>query len=460
MLPKKLKWLASLRLAIFVILSLAVVSGVGTIMEARYDAEVAQRLVYHSIYMYAVIVLLCINLTAVMADRWPWRQHHMGFVLAHIGIIILFIGSWLTQRYGIDGSIAFAIGEERKTVVVRERELKVFSTMDGTSFREVYSKPVEFLTKPPTASEPYRIQMAGDEIVLNGYEHFAFREAEIKPGVADFDGPAIRFQLENPNVNVTEWLRREIRREKAELDLGPAKVILATQALRPEGKNAIVLVSQPDQESLDVWIHGKDNSVRPMGRVRQGETIETGWMGLKFRLLRYLPKSREVVNYAPSPTASPLSTSAVKLTFDGNDYWLGLNSVLRLYKADRMYILSYGFRQIDLTFPLRLLQFEVGTYEGTERAASYESLVEVPGRGPVKISMNEPLYFQGFTFYQSSFEKDASGKATTSILSVNYDPGRWIKYVGSMLMVIGSVVLFYFRRVQWLGSLKQWKEKS
>ena len=68
--------------------------------------------------------------------------------------------------------------------------------------------------------------------------------------------------------------------------------------------------------------------------------------------------------------------------------------------------------------------------------------------------MNEPLKHEGFTFYQASFERDESGKPVTSILSVNHDPGRWVKYLGSFLIVLGSVVLFYFRRVQWLKKLK------
>ena len=77
-----LKFLASLKLAVLIILALAIVSAVGTITEARFnDAEVAQKLVYHSPYMYGVLIVLCINLIAVMVDRWPWRPHHLGFVL-------------------------------------------------------------------------------------------------------------------------------------------------------------------------------------------------------------------------------------------------------------------------------------------------------------------------------------------------------------------------------------------
>jgi cytochrome c biogenesis protein ResB len=175
--------------------------------------------------------------------------------------------------------------------------------------------------------------------------------------------------------------------------------------------------------------------------------IETGWMGLKFRLLRYLPTAREVVTYFPAKSNSPLAQPAIRLKFDGEYYWLGSNSLIRLYKGQEMYLISYGQRQIELPFNLVLSAFRMEKYEGTERASGYASDVDVPGKGKVTISMNDPLQHGGFTFYQSSFEQDGMGKPVASILSVNYDPGRWIKYLGSVFIVLGTIMLFYFRRL-------------
>ncbi len=447
--------LASLRLAIFIILSMAALAAVGTITEARYNAEVAQKLVYQSVYMYTVMGLLIVNLIAVMIDRWPWQQHHVGFVIAHIGIITLLFGAWLTQKYGVDGTLMFEQGQERRSVVTHDRQLAVYSSLDGNSLRSIYETDVDFLTHPVSPEKPFVVPLGSDEMKFIQFENFAFRESEILESSKTRDGPAIRFQLENPNVNMTQWLRRDSHSRNGEIDLGPAIVVLADSPPPPNGRNAVVLVPNSTQTALDYVIYNKDNSVRKKGRVKQSETVETGWMGMKFRLLRYLPHSKENVSYKVSPTASPLSTSALRFTFQNQEYWLGLDSALRIYLADRMFMVSYGHRQLELEFPLRLKKFSVGMYEGTERAASYESLVEVPNLGQVTISMNEPLKFQGFTFYQSSFEKNEKGEPVASILSVNHDPGRWVKYVGSLMMVLGSVILFYFRRVKWLSHLSK-----
>ena len=80
------------------------------------------------------------------------------------------------------------------------------------------------------------------------------------------------------------------------------------------------------------------------------------------------------------------------------------------------------------------------------RAASYESEVNVPELGDLVISMNEPLKHEGLTFYQASFHEDDAGRPIASVLSVNKDPGRFLKYLGSLLIVLGSIVLFYFKR--------------
>ena len=452
------QFLASIRLAIFVILGMAAIAAVGTITEARYDSEVAQKLVYQSVWMYIVMAALIINLIGVMVDRWPWKQHHAGFVCAHIGIIILLFGSWLTQKYGIDGTLTFEQGQSRNTIMVKDRELAVFSSLDGNSFRPMFESPVDFLRHPPTEKNPFIIHLGSDEMKFVQYEQFAFRESEISGTDNNGDGPAIRFELENPNVNLTQWLRRENLHSGAEIDLGPAKVILADKVPEPMGRNAVIVITKPGSDTLDYVIYNKDNTIRKKGKVKQSETVETGWMGMKFRLLRYLPHSREKVTYDVSPTASPISVSALRFFFQGQEYWIGLDTVLRIYLADRMYIVRFGHRALELAFPLKLDKFTVGFDPGTEKPSSYESQVEVPGRGTVKISMNEPLQYQGFTFYQSSFEKDERGQPIASVLSVNHDPGRWIKYIGSMMMVIGSILLFYFKRVQWVSALNKKKE--
>ncbi len=454
------RFFASLKLAVFTIVALGVISAVGTFTEARFnDAMVAQRLVYHSVWMYLILGSLIVNLVAVMIDRWPWRQHHTAFISAHIGIIILLFGSWVTKQYGIDGSMAFEIGETGKHVTVNEREFSVIASLDGTTFNTIFDDQVEFLVNSPTEKKPYVVNLGSERLEVIDYYHFAFRETEIRPSDVEGDGPAVRFQLENPNVNMTEWLRRDRTKAEAQVNLGPARVVFARSEPQPTGMNEIFLIVPDGAKKMTYVIFNKDRTVRKRGTVKESDTIETGWMGLKFRILRFLPHARENVSYVKTQAATPAASSALKFRFRDKEYWLGLNSAQRLYLEDKVYFISYGNRRIELSFPLKLNKFTVGTYQGTMKAASYESEVDVPGRGNVLISMNEPLYHEGFTFYQASFERNEKGEAVVSVLSVNHDPGRWLKYLGSLLIVLGSILLFYFRRVRFLDLLTKGNPK-
>jgi hypothetical protein len=54
---------------------------------------------------------------------------------------------------------------------------------------------------------------------------------------------------------------------------------------------------------------------------------------------------------------------------------------------------------------------------------------------------------EGYTFYQASYIPDQP-RPTVTILSVNYDPGRFLKYSGSILLILGSVMLYLMKVIQ------------
>ena len=142
-----IKATASLKLAVVIILSLGTLAAIGTIVESRYDATTARELVYHSPYMYLVIGLLCLNLVGVMVDRWPWRRRHTGFVLAHVGILITVLGSWVTKEFGVDGSLQVSVGEKNRFVILPDPELTVSSHWMGARPEILLREDMSFLRK-------------------------------------------------------------------------------------------------------------------------------------------------------------------------------------------------------------------------------------------------------------------------------------------------------------------------
>ena len=473
---KIIKPLASIKLAVFVILAMACVTAWGTFVESIYnDAKRAQETVYHSWISYSVFFLLAVNLIAVMVNRWPWKKKHIGFLSAHIGIIILMLGSLMTRYLGIDGSMALKTGSTKDQVIVRQTDLIVYSGLISGQTRKIYEQEVHFLKKPPSPARPHRIHLGSDQIVIDNFRPYSIPQEKITSGEKGDFKPAVRFQISNPRVSHSGWILLGAS-DFEEQNMGPAKIVLSKKGAyfeahphlsgkerqkknggikdpkdypRPYGKKHILLLESSensDQLEYSLFSPGKTK-----GFIRAGESIKTGWMGLEFRLLKFLKSAQKTWTYRPVKRATEKSVESIRFRFRGKEYWMGLNSSVRLFSESAYHILIYANRQLKLDFALRLDDFKIGRWQGSQRASSYESNVSVISKdSPPKktnISMNNPLKHKGFSFYQSSFEEDEKGQPVLSILSVNRDPGRFLKYLGSVLLVFGIIHLFYRKQI-------------
>ena len=106
--------------------------------------------------------------------------------------------------------------------------------------------------------------------------------------------------------------------------------------------------------------------------------------------------------------------------------------------------ISWGSKLVALPFELKLNDFQLERYAGSQSPSSYASEIEVIDKArnvtmPYRIFMNHPLTYNGFTFFQSSYDKDEKG----TILEVNKDPGKWPTYVGYFLLCVGFVTNFF-----------------
>ena len=125
--------------------------------------------------------------------------------------------------------------------------------------------------------------------------------------------------------------------------------------------------------------------------------------------------------------------------------------------GDQFYEIAYDVDRKPLGFELKLDDFEVGFEPGTEQATKFVSKVRLNDSSegirdrPYTISMNEPMTHRGYTFYQSRYSPivDPDTRQRTgqfqSVFQVGVDPGRPIKYVGCVLLVMGIFPQFYMR---------------
>jgi len=458
--PRKYnKYLASLKGAVIALVLVSLILSLGTFVESFYGAFYAQKKIYHSFWALSVWVFLSLILIAVMRDRFPWKKKHVQFLTAHIGLLMIFLGSIVTQRYGVDGSLSLDVKEAReetknkqKWIYLPERELSVYASLDGQNLREIKKRKVNFIGKDLGLTW----SLGEYELKILDYIHHAKRKSQVKKASKKKGFPALQIELKNQNVHVLPWIILDRKKGFKTLDLGPAQVTLVSEDYDQEVafSEKPHLLLRPFGETQVRYEIYKGNK-KTKGVFKTGEFILTGWMDLKLRLMNYYPYAEQVVSYEPLKFEGGGPLSALKLSFDDKIYWLGLNSVLRVFTDKEVFFFSYGSRKLPLPFEMELEEFIIKNYPGSQKAKSYESLVRVEGfKDRVRIYMNNPLKHKGFTFYQASFERNKKGELLTSILSVNSDPGRFLKYYGSFLVIIGTLLLFYFRRL----SFKQKKK--
>src|SRR5215471_2117178 len=104
------QFFASLKLAVVLLAVLIIAAIAGTIYESSFDAKVARAYIYGAPWFNLWLVLLGANLTVSALSRWPWRKHHLAFLITHLGIITLLIGSLIGRIWGIEGTITLFKG--------------------------------------------------------------------------------------------------------------------------------------------------------------------------------------------------------------------------------------------------------------------------------------------------------------------------------------------------------------
>jgi len=444
---------ASLRLAVVVMLTLGSVCAFATFYEMEHGTPAAQRDIYMTPWFAFLLALLGVNVFSVMVSRWPWSKHQAGFLIAHVGILSILVGSVISLYRGLDSNMALAEGETSDRVRILEKALHV--SIPGLGAHGVF--PVVFEKEAPTPGDPLRFEVPGTdlELVADAYEpHVAISESfsAAATGVA-----ALHFVLQAPMATQDGWLVADDR-QRGHQDFGMvslgfhrARAPEQVEELLHHGgtPNHLSFVIDPE----DQLFFGATDAEGELtsGGVVPGEPVPTGWPGLGITVDEFLPRAvvrREVVPATP-PDRDEMRDPAVRMHLEGSNgasepRWVQWGEISRVSFGDQVASFAYRSPEAALPFRVTLLDFNNEPYPGSRMASTYESTVRIddPEQGSFEtlISMNNPLHHRGYIFFQSSF---VEGRPMISIFSVARAPGLPLVYLGTALIGIGVAWMFY-----------------
>jgi ResB-like family len=111
------RFLASLKLAVISLSTLAAVLAYATFFEKWYGAAAVQEWIYRTKGFAILLAFLGANILCAALIRFPWKKRQTGFVVTHAGLLLLLAGSWQSVMTSDEGQLAFVEGDSKSELI-------------------------------------------------------------------------------------------------------------------------------------------------------------------------------------------------------------------------------------------------------------------------------------------------------------------------------------------------------
>jgi hypothetical protein len=311
-----LRFFGSLKLAVIVLLLLAVAMAVGTFLESRDSARVAAQVVYRSWWFNGLLALLAINVAAAALTRWPWKRKHIGFVITHAGIIILLGGCSAAFHYGTEGMMEIRVGQPPSNMVrIEDEALTVVVPETGVRTKAPLRIKKDGTVKPGAIQAAKDLRLTLDAFLPNARVMQLVEDGGTEPN------PALQFQLKSDMAgqNVSDWLLA-LSSERNRASIGPAQIefVAARDADELKRLTTAPEEAQKTEPHLQIDVDGRRFTVVLAGNV--DKTVSLGDSGVNAHVAGYWPDFQMDENHKPTSASNePNNPAAVVILKRGED---------------------------------------------------------------------------------------------------------------------------------------------
>jgi cytochrome c-type biogenesis protein CcsB len=445
----------------------AVAIGVATFVENDFGTSAAQKVIFTARWFEVLLVLFGVCLIANIIRFRMVQMKKWSLLIFHAAMVIILIGAGVTRYFGYEGMMGIREGSASNTFLSRETYLNYQVKIDGRNY--TFHEPVLFASLGN--NELDKSYLMGDQKLRAQVTRFMPNPAETM--VDDDKGL--------PTLKVVIAGRQG--REEYLVQQGDKSNIYGTNFNfgNPEMLGAFNI--QLRNDSL-YFLADVPFSQMVMATQTQDSLPAGQWHPLRLRSMysdgqhsfvfgAFSPHARAEVTSTDRKMASN-STGGVEMILTVGDEQRkvfvtgsqGVEGTPRVADfANASVAVAYGAKRVELPFSIRLNDFILERYPGTDNASSYASEVTlIDPRKNInrnqRIYMNNILDHSGYRFFQSSYDPDEGG----TYLSVNYDaPGTIISYIGYALLTLGMVMLFFgknTRFAQLTQNLKNMRAKT
>lgn len=422
----------------------AVAMAVATFIENDYGSPAAYSMVYDTKWFEFILLLLAINLVGQLVIFKLFRRSRLPGALFHLAFIVMLAGAAITRYTGWEGSMHIREGAEQNVCISAEQYLGYSVTNDQgeviASDDQEYSiaNPGKFSKTIDAGSREYELKLT--RVVPNA----SMEMAESQGGE-----PMVSLFITDSGMNGETLLLREGEKKSSTgITVGFGSLEEADLLIKVDsGKMKAYSGSSMTEMSM------MTKEERSIGA---GEEVELKKMQiLTVNGVRVITRSFSLSAIMEPVAVNPQeeNTGMNAMVFDivsGNEssrfyLWPGGMSASSSASAvmdGRTFTVTYGSRSVTLPFSIRLNDFNLERYPGSNSPSGYKSDVVLVDRAenvekPFLIFMNNILKYKGYRFYQSSYDQDERG----TILSVNHDiAGMLVTYAGYGLLFLFIII--------------------
>lgn len=437
------KILFSTKLTALLLVIFAIAIGAATFIENDYGTPASKALVFNTTWLELIFVMLTINLIGNIFKYKMFRVEKLATLTFHLALVIILIGAGITRYVGFEGSMHIREGASSNTIVSADTYLKF--KVDDKEMQYTFDKKL-FLNPYKNKKFSHQFQFINEPISVT---YKGFIPNSIDTVIAAENGKNI---IEIVTVGQGGRVSRYIESGKTKF-FGQIPVAFnntdRTEAVKIlETDSGLVVISPYEINFMSMNDQSKGvivpDSVQPFKNRR---LYSIGEVQMVFKEIHEQAQIKKIT--APKEVTNGEDALVVDVTcgdetrevtlFGGQGY-VSNNTIFQLKGLN--FSLSYGSKNIAVPFNIHLDNFILDKYPGSMSPSSYESEVTLTDSRNDKefsqrIYMNNVLDYDGYRFFQSSYDQDELG----TVLSVNHDfIGTWVTYLGYFLMALGMVI--------------------
>ena len=447
---KLLSLIYSTRVTAVLFIVFALSMGVATFIENDYGTETAKALVYNAWWFEAIMIIFALNFFGNIFKYKLYKKEKLVVLVFHLSFFLILVGAGITRYISFEGimpikegavsntflsetsyiSIVVNDGKEQKTPSHRKILLSAIGNNNyayKTDFKgtDVSVKLTNYI---PNAQNVFEESENGTDylkVVESGgggrHDHY------IKRGtIENVHGVSVGFDSKSKNTIDFKTIDGNLKIQSV--------VDGDFYRMADKFEGTIVKDSLQDFSILAVYNIAGLQFVVPKNSIKGDYKSVSG------------DKDQNSLAQLEFDVTAGGETKQVKLV--GGKF--AIQPPTQFSIGELNFRMSYGAMQVKLPFSIKLNDFQLDNYPGSQSAMSFASEVTVIAPEETfdfRIFMNNILNYKGYKFFQSSYNITEQYEETH--LSVNHDYwGSTITYVGYFLLYAGLILILFMKNTR------------